>query len=108
MKSIIGISLALALGVSGAALAQGAAPQAKPNAPQNSAIKSPQDKKPNTPAAGANSFTRGQAKGHIEKAGYTNVSELKKNKDGLWQGRAMKDGKKVSVSLDFQGNVASK
>jgi major membrane immunogen (membrane-anchored lipoprotein) len=55
--------------------------------------------------AGANSFTADQAKGHIEKAGYAQVSELAQTPDGLWQGKAMKDGKPVSVSVDYKGAV---
>ena len=103
-------AIALALGLSATpllALAQ-TPPAANPNAPQNSAVKSPRDMKPGAPAAGHNSFTMSQAKGHIEKSGYTDVMGLAKDKDGLWQGKAVKDGKSVGVSLDYQGNVTSK
>ena len=58
--------------------------------------------------AGANSFTEAQAKERIEKAGFTNVSGLVKNKDGIWEGSAMRGEAKVQVSLDFQGNVVAK
>ena len=58
--------------------------------------------------AGANSFTEGQAKSRIEGGGYSNVSELKKDDNGVWRGKAMKDGKSVNVSLDFQGNVIAR
>ncbi len=40
----------------------------------------------------------------MAKAGYP-VSDVAKDKDGLWHGSAMKDGKTVDVSLDFKGNV---
>jgi hypothetical protein len=60
---------------------------------------------PGAPVAGANSFTEGQAKSRIESNGYANVSELRKDDQGVWRGKAMKDGKSVNVSLDFQGNV---
>ena len=69
-----------------------------PNAPPN----------PGAPVAGANSFTEGQAKSRIESNGYANVSELRKDDQGVWRGKAMKDGKSVSVSLDFQGNVTAR
>ena len=68
-----------------------------PNAPPN----------PGAPVAGRNSFTEGQAKSRIESNGYANVSELRKDDQGVWRGKAMKDGKSVNVSLDFQGNVTA-
>jgi putative membrane protein len=37
--------------------------------------------------------------------GFINVSNLKKDDNGVWRGRATKDGKTVDVSLDYQGNV---
>ena len=68
-----------------------------PNTPPN----------PGAPAAGANSFTEGQAKSRIESNGFANVSDLRKDDQGVWRGKAMKDGKSVSVSLDFQGNITA-
>ena len=68
-----------------------------PNAPPN----------PGAPAAGANSFTEGQAKSRIESNGFANVSDLRKDDQGVWRGKAMKDGKSVNVSLDFQGNITA-
>jgi len=35
------------------------------------------------------------------------VSELRKDDQGVWRGKATKDGKSVAVSLDFQGNVTA-
>ena len=66
-----------------------------PNSPPN----------PGAPVAGANSFTEGQAKSRIEGAGYSNVSGLQKDDQGVWRGKADKAGTKTDVSLDFQGNV---
>jgi hypothetical protein len=63
---------------------------------------------PGAPVAGANSFTEGQAKSRIESHGYGNVNDLKKDDSGVWRGKAMKDGKSVDVSLDFQGNVVAR
>jgi putative membrane protein len=57
------------------------------------------------PVPGANSFTETQAKTRIEEAGYSQVSALSKDSDGIWRGSAMKDGKSVGVALDYQGNV---
>ena len=57
--------------------------------------------------SGRNSFTEGQAKSKIEEAGFTNVTELKKDDNGIWRGKASKSGASTSVSVDFQGNVNS-
>jgi len=59
------------------------------------------------PLPGANSFTEGQAKDRMEEAGFTQVSNLKKDDNGIWRASAMKDGKQVSVALDFRGNVVA-
>ena len=63
---------------------------------------------PGAPVAGANSFTEGQAKSRVEAAGYTAVTGLAKDKDGVWHGKAVKAGTTTEVTLDFQGNVTSK
>jgi putative membrane protein len=78
---------------------------ANQNAPSNPAVKTSEGNNPGAPAPGANSFTEGQAKSRIESRGYANVSGLAKDANGLWRGKAMKDGKAVNVTLDYQGNV---
>ncbi|SDR45392.1 hypothetical protein SAMN05444161_8717 [Rhizobiales bacterium GAS191] len=60
------------------------------------------------PVKGANSFTEAQAKDRIEKAGFTSVSALTKDDNGIWRGKASKSGGMVEVALDYQGNVTSK
>ena len=105
MHRSIAVGLFLA-SIAGAAWAQTQSPPAQ-NAPQNSAINS-SEKQVNAPVKGRNSFTEGEAKSRIEKAGFSNVSELKKDDDGVWRGKAMKDGKSVDVSLDYQGNVVNR
>ena len=62
---------------------------------------------PGAPIKGANSFTEGQAKDRALAAGFTSVSSLVKDGDGIWRGTAMKDGKSVKVAVDFKGNVVS-
>jgi len=79
-----------------------------PNAPQNDAVNADANKGDTSQTAGSNSFTEGQAKGHIENAGYTDVTGLTKTPDGLWTGSAKKDGKTVQVSVDFKGAVSAK
>ena len=58
-----------------------------------------------TPLPGANSFTEGEARSRIEARGFTSVSVLQKDDQGVWRGNAVKDGKTVKVALDFKGNV---
>ena len=93
--------------VVGGASAQTAAPSANPNA-NTPAVSRPNANNPGAPAGGANSFTEGQAKSRIEGAGFSNVSGLVKDKDGIWRGKASKEGKIVDVGLDYQGNVVTK
>jgi hypothetical protein len=57
------------------------------------------------PVAGKNSFTEAQAKDRLEKHGYTSVSALKKDDQSVWHGTATKDGRPVSVAVDYQGNI---
>lgn len=56
---------------------------------------------------GANSFTEGQAKSRLEGAGFTNVTDLKKDDHGIWRGKATRDGKSVAVGFDYKGNIAA-
>ena len=89
------------------AYAQTAAPPANPNA-STPAIANPKASNPGAPAVGANSFTEAQAESRIEEAGYSNVSGLVKDKDGIWRGKASKGSATVNVALDYQGNVVAK
>jgi hypothetical protein len=57
------------------------------------------------PAKGANSFTMGEARSRIEKNGFSDVSDLAKDDDGIWRGKAQKGGSATSVWLDYKGNV---
>jgi hypothetical protein len=57
------------------------------------------------PIAGANSFTEGQAKDRIAKAGYSDVKNLQVDRDGIWRAKAQKSGREVNVSLDYRGNI---
>lgn len=86
------------------ALAESAPAQSGPN---NNAVNSAGQNNSDAPVAGRNSFTEGQAKSKIEDAGYSNVTELKKDDKGVWRGEASKGGSATAVSVDFQGNVNS-
>ena len=75
--------------------------------PGNNAVNSSGQNNSNAPVAGRNSFTEGQAKSKIEGAGFSNVSGLAKDDNGVWRGKADKGGSSTNVSVDFQGNVNS-
>jgi hypothetical protein len=91
-----------------AATAASAQTQPAQSGPNNNAVNSSGQNNSNKPVAGRNSFTEGQAKSKIEQAGYTKVSDLKKDDNGVWRGKASKGGSSVSVSVDFEGNVNPK
>jgi hypothetical protein len=105
MPKLVVLGAALAL-LAGPALAQQAPPAAK--GPQNNAVNTTNTPTPANPVQGSNSFTEGEAKSRIEAKGFTNVSDLKKDDTGVWRGHASKDGRTVSVSLDYQGNVVAR
>jgi predicted membrane-bound mannosyltransferase len=79
-----------------------------PSSPQNDAINTDANTADASQTPGSNSFTEGQARGHIENAGYTDVTGLTKSPEGLWTATAKKDGKSAQVSLDFKGAVTAK
>jgi hypothetical protein len=71
------------------------------------AVTTSASKNATAPVEGANSFTEAQAKERIAEAGFTDVSALKLDEQGVWRGTAMKDGKSMPVGLDYQGNVVT-
>lgn len=89
-----------------AAMAQTTAPVT--NDTGNAAVATSGSNNTAMPAAGANSFTEDQAKSHIAAKGYTSISALTKDKDGIWRGTGMKDSMSHDVALDYQGNVFGK
>ena len=102
MRTYLAIAAAAAM-MTGAAIAQPANRDA--NTPDGNTPNSPPN--PGAPVAGSKRCTEGQAKSRIESNGFANVSDLRKDDQGVWRGKAMKDGKSVTVSLDFQGNVTA-
>ncbi len=56
---------------------------------------------------GSNSFTEGQARSRLEGAGLMNVTGLAKDDQGIWRGKAMQDGRSVTVGFDYKGNIAA-
>ncbi|MGE0715019.1 MAG: PepSY domain-containing protein [Alphaproteobacteria bacterium] len=105
MSKLVMIAVA-GLMLAGAAAAQ--TPPANQSAPSNPAVADPSAAaKPGAPAAGANSFTEGQARSRIEAQGYSDVGPLTKDTDGVWRGKAMRSGQSVEVAVDYQGNVVA-
>lgn len=100
MRYIVLTTISFAL-LTSAVMAQTPAQQG----PQNPAVKSMNENNSSAPVAGANSFTQGEAMKQIEAKGYTKVTGLKKDSNGVWRGMAMKDGKSGPISVDYQGNV---
>lgn len=96
--------LLVSVGLLAATTASAQNPPAQ-SGPNNNAVNSSGPNNSDAPVAGRNSFTEGQAKSRIEDAGYTSVSDLKKDDNGVWRGQASKSGSVKAVSVDFQGNV---
>jgi hypothetical protein len=96
--------LLICAGLIMATTASAQTPPAK-TGPNNNAVNSPGQNNSNAPVAGRNSFTESQARSKIEEAGYSKVTDLKKDDNGVWRGKASKGGSSTSVSLDFEGNV---
>ncbi|MEP9380342.1 PepSY domain-containing protein [Aquabacter sp. CN5-332] len=100
MKRALPIVMAMAF--AGPVFAQAPAANPNPNTPAVSTQSTPQ---PGQPAKGSNSFTEDQAKSRIEAKGFTNVTGLAKDNDGIWRGKASKGGTSQDVAVDYQGNV---
>jgi hypothetical protein len=103
-------STAAAAGASdatGGAMAAGGA-VSPPPANGNEAVNTDGNMSDASQSPASNSFTEGQARSHIEKAGYGAVTDLVKTPEGLWTGKAKKDGKTTDVSVDFKGAVTAK
>ncbi len=39
--------------------------------------------------------------------GLMTVTDLKKDDQGIWRGKAMHDGKSVTVGFDYKGNIGA-
>ena len=114
MNKTLSATLVLGLIAAGAALAQTTPPTTTTTATPPSSSTMPSavttsgaNTTSGAPVAGANSFTMAQAQKRIEDNGYVQVTALAKDAKSIWRGQAMKDGKAVSVALDYQGNVTT-
>lgn len=102
MRRVALVAMTLAVALDGASVFAQTPAQ---SGPQNPAIKSDSGNNSDMPVKGANSFTMGEARSHIMGGGYSHVTGLKKDNAGVWRGMATKDGKRVHVSVDYQGNI---
>ena len=59
------------------------------------------------PLKGTNGLTEGDAKDRALAAGYSAISSLVKDGDGVWRGSAMRDGKSTKIAVDYKGNVVA-
>jgi hypothetical protein len=88
---------------------------AAPNAPCSTTTTTPNSRTSpaSSPAAATTSqaavraLTEDQAKSQIEAKGYSKVSGLRKDANGIWRGKAEKDGLPVNVSLGANGDVTA-
>ncbi len=97
------LALLAGLAAAGAAFAQ---PVGGPDAKGNAPLKAPHEVNNGSASHGANSFTEGQARTHIERAGFSNVSGLTQD-GGVWRGTAMRNGASMPVAMDYKGNVTT-
>lgn len=57
------------------------------------------------PLMGVNSLSEGQVGDLAAAHGFMNIVNLKVAEDGIWRGRAMKNGESFRIAIDFKGNV---
>ncbi|HYF08490.1 MAG TPA: hypothetical protein VD970_12775 [Acetobacteraceae bacterium] len=93
------VCAAILAGLGGAAHAQTSVGDVAPAAPSVS------------PDAGAGVVPNGdevnedRARLRIEGAGYSDVSRLSRDGEGVWRGQAMRGGRRMNVGVDRSGNV---
>jgi hypothetical protein len=87
--------------------AQGGGGASDSSAPPAATTQHTEPRTGNAPVAGANSFTEGQARSRISDAGFGDVQELRLDDQGIWRGRASRNGQPTGVALDYQGNVVA-
>ena len=108
----------LAMSVAGAAYAQNAQMPAGPtNPPPGTSYSGTQNPylppsttgtaKPNALNPNASS-AEAAARYKFEQAGFHDVKGLSRTPDGVWSGRAVKNGVEIAVSMDAAGNIATR
>ncbi|MES2710469.1 MAG: hypothetical protein V4653_02710 [Pseudomonadota bacterium] len=74
-------------------------------APAATAPRAADTQREGAPVAGANSFTERQAQARITDAGHSQVTGLSLGSDGVWRGRAMRNGVADDVAMDYRGEI---
>ncbi|WP_148663487.1 PepSY domain-containing protein [Bosea vaviloviae] len=64
------------------------------------------DSDQNAPLPGVGTLTEGEARTRLQADGYTSVDELKDDGKGVWTGKAMHHGQRVTVSIDHAGTIS--
>jgi hypothetical protein len=59
------------------------------------------------PLSGSNSYTEAQAKDRAMAAGYTAITALIKDANGVWRGTGTDGGTVKKIAVDFKGNVVA-
>ena len=118
MKVISSLVALAAIGFSGAALAQNAQmPPGATNPPPgttsnnsgSSVLPGTTTGTPSPSALDSTSVSGAQAaaQSKIQDAGFSNVKGLSRTTDGVWMGRAVKNGVEVSVALEPSGRITT-
>jgi hypothetical protein len=123
MRSAIAIAAIVAF-AAGTALAQEAAPPSELGANHPPAVSEPTPLPATPPTTAAPTLpdaapvinseepaavkieSEEQAKAKLESEGFTDVSELKQNNNGMWTAAAMKDGMAVQLSMNSEGQIS--
>jgi periplasmic protein CpxP/Spy len=79
--------------------------RAQSDAPSAMPERESKDAGPPTAAHGPNNMTESEAKAKIEEGGFSDVSNLKKNDEGVWLGKAQREGESFEVAIDSEGNL---
>ncbi|QUS42443.1 PepSY domain-containing protein [Tardiphaga alba] len=76
---------------------------------ENPSVVQPKSMAPTTAplSVGANSFSEGQARDLLVSRGFSDVSQLMNDSQGIWRGTAKNGTQRVRVSVDFKGNVSA-
>jgi len=108
----------VAVGVAGAAYAQNAQMPAGPSNPPPGTSYQGTGNSPNLPPSTTGtakpnalnpnaSSAEAAARYKFEQAGFHDVKGLSRTPDGIWSGRAVRNGVEVAVSMDTAGNIAT-
>jgi hypothetical protein len=104
MRNVILATAAIALIVGGSSFAMA---QATGTTPSTTAT-SPSTNQGTSGTSTGGMMSEAQVKQHLEQEGYTNITGLKEDSNGMWMGKAMHGGKEVTVDVDKSGKVTAK